>query len=587
MSTSTWTRGLAVAAAAALALPAIGSAGSGRHAATRSLRSHGPKSFTWFHWNERPSTTPGRSTASRGTVVIGLERMADVGAVREEYGLTHVQAIPALHAVQARTRLGTLVARARDDARIRYVSPVGERRHPLAMPNDPMLRTVDPGTTRPFEWQFAAAHVDRALELSPGSPHVLVGVLDTGVADVPDLAGKVDGRWGFADGATAPQEGDVGIDEVGHGTAVASLIAANVDDGFGMAGFGGASHVVSFRVDNRGWTDSVLAAGLMKLDSLGVRIINMSLGGNAPSGPILLDAIHKVAEDGVLLVAATGNNHGFVAYPAADLQPAGGKRSYGLAVGASDAGDAVASFSNYGSHLSLVAPGNYAGACSGVLVAIAPESQLDGSCYPNWTGGEGARYAYLPGTSFSSPEVAGVAALVWAARPELTNYQVADIIKQSARRPAGAWSPTLGCGILDAGAALELATDRAAWQGDGHAADEACAVGARSSVVWPDRTPPPTLRALPATGKRGAKTTLRYEAGEDTYAVAAALAVRRHGKTIERRTSRFTSVNPGEAYGFSWRSPKTGGRAAYTFCITLTNREGIASAPSCAPIDLR
>jgi subtilisin family serine protease len=72
----------------------------------------------------------------------------------------------------------------------------------------------------------------------------------------------------------------------------------------------------------------------------------------------------------------------------------------------------------------------------------------------------GAQYGYVSGTSFSAPEVAGVAALIWAARPELKNYQVADIIKQSARRDPGGWTPTMGCGVLDAGAALELATSR-------------------------------------------------------------------------------------------------------------------------------
>src|SRR6476659_1726724 len=118
MSTTTWTRGLAVAAAAALALPATGSAGSGRHPVPHGARARGSNSFTWFHWNRSPSSAP----ALGRTVVVGLERMADLGAVRDEYGLTHVQAIPALHAVQARVaRIETLAGHARDDARIRYV----------------------------------------------------------------------------------------------------------------------------------------------------------------------------------------------------------------------------------------------------------------------------------------------------------------------------------------------------------------------------------------------------------------------------------------------------------------------------------
>jgi subtilisin family serine protease len=246
---------------------------------------------------------------------------------------------------------------------------------------------------------------------------------------------------------------------LGHGTAVASLIAANVGDGFGMAGFGGASHLIT--IHEWAFTDVSTAATLMKLDSLGVRIVNMSFGGAALATPIMLDAIHKAAADGMLLVAAAGNSSHAVAHPAADVQPAGGVQSYGLAVGASDTHGNLTFFSNAGANLSLLAPGGDGGPCSGVLVAIAPLGNgFDDSCYPSWAGAGGAFYAYVSGTSFSAPEVAGIAALVWAARPELKNYQVADIIKQSARRDAGGWTPTMGCGVLDAGAALELAMSR-------------------------------------------------------------------------------------------------------------------------------
>jgi subtilisin family serine protease len=326
----------------------------------------------------------------------------------------------------------------------------------MAMQNDPLVWTVDPLTQLPYEWQFASSHVDRALDLSSGSPSIVVGTIDTGVADVPDLAGKVDQRW------TVSRKGRLTRDkrttvELAHGTAVASLIAANVGDGFGMAGFGGASHLIT--VHEWAFTDVSTAAALMKLDSLGVRIVNMSFGGDALETPIMLDAIHKAAVDGMLLVAAAGNSSHAVAHPAADLQPAGGVQSYGLAVGASDTHGNLAFFSNEGANLSLLAPGGDGDPCSGVLVAIAPLGDgFEGSCYPTWAGDGGAQYAYVSGTSFSAPEVAGVAALIWAARPELKNYQVADIIKQSARRNAGGWTPTMGCGALDAGAALELAT---------------------------------------------------------------------------------------------------------------------------------
>ena len=173
----------------------------------------------------------------------------------------------------------------------------------------------------------------------------MVGTIDTGVADVPDLAGKVDARWTVAQDGTLTRDPG-GNDVVGHGTAVASLIAANVDDGFGMAGFGGATHLIAVRA--QALTDTEVAVALMKLDRLGVRIVNMSFGEDAPEAPILRDAIHKAAADGMLLVAAAGNSAAEVAYPAADLQPPGGGPSYGLAVGATDVGGNLASFSNSG-----------------------------------------------------------------------------------------------------------------------------------------------------------------------------------------------------------------------------------------------
>jgi hypothetical protein len=76
-----------------------------------------------------------------------------------------------------------------------------------------------------------------------------------------------------------------------------------------------------------------------------------------------------------------------------------------------------------------------------------------------FTGQPGAGYAYSSGTSFAAPIVAGVAALLWAARPELQNFQVADLLMRSASRPVGAgWSPDRGWGVVNAARALELAT---------------------------------------------------------------------------------------------------------------------------------
>jgi subtilisin family serine protease len=446
----------------------------------------------WFHAHASARSLESRESRFGSKAVIGLESMQDLASLKATYRFEIVRAAPALHAAVVTVdaaQLHELLASAPTDPRVRYVSPPGPKRHVSNLPSDPLVQNVDPKTSLPYEWQFASAHLEHALDLTPGDAKVLVGVVDTGVDVVPDLRGKVDGLYDVDMFGTQPSGSPDGNDDYGHGTAVASLIAAASGDQFGMAGFGGAAHVVGVHAGARGsFSDSDVAFGLAKLDELGVRIVNLSLGASYPSSPILVDAIHKAASDGMLIVAAAGNDGSEVTWPAADLQRADGGRSYGLAVGATNQDGSLASFSNSGTHLSLVAPGNFAGDCSGVLVALPHTNMLSGGCYPQWTGPGGATYGYIAGTSFSSPEVAGVAALVWAARPELKNYQVADIIKQSAARPGGGgWNPTTGCGHLDAGAAVELALSRSAfeWAMSGTAFAAPCSADGNAPAEWP------------------------------------------------------------------------------------------------------
>ena len=186
----------------------------------------------------------------------------------------------------------------------------------------------------------------------------------------------------------------------------------------------------------------------------GAKIINMSFGGPM-SSPAEQSAIAYAAAHGVLLVAAAGNsgqNGNQPSYPAALLQPLGsnGVGGIGLAVAASNLSGARASFSNYGSYISLAAPGeNVFGALS---------SSADPNYWPRQSlpGSVSGSYGYGSGTSYSSPEVAGAAALVWAANPGLRATDVAGILKQSASGHGG-WNENTGYGILDAAAAVASA----------------------------------------------------------------------------------------------------------------------------------
>jgi len=294
------------------------------------------------------------------------------------------------------------------------------------------------------------------MNVSRGDPAIVVGVIDSGWAPVLDLAGKV------AEAYYWTNQGSDAFDREGHGTFVDSLIAANNDDGRGLGGFCGSCRLIVFR--DTQLTQISVASDIRYLADRGVRVMNLSFGGPGISSGVA-DALQYAINRGVLIVASSGNDGGpNVSYPAAYLQPANGALGYGIAVGASDINNNRASFSTWGSRLSLVAPGTYDSSCNigvaGALPTVA--SEIDPTCYFKWLDpGTGSRYAYLSGTSFSAPEVAGIAALVWAARPSLKNYELADILEKSASRPVGSgWSPTTGWGVVDAAAAVELATGR-------------------------------------------------------------------------------------------------------------------------------
>jgi subtilisin family serine protease len=137
-----------------------------------------------------------------------------------------------------------------------------------------------------------------------------------------------------------------------------------------------------------------------------------------------------------------------VEYPAALLQPVGsrGRGGIGLAVGATTLDGTRADFSNTGSYLSLAAPGY------NVFAAESGDSDWPRADLP-WS--SPGYYGWASGTSFAAPEVAGVAALVWAANPALDARSVAWVLEHSAT--GSGWSPELGWGSLDAAAAVRLA----------------------------------------------------------------------------------------------------------------------------------
>lgn len=214
----------------------------------------------------------------------------------------------------------------------------------------------------------------------------------------------------------------------GHGTAVASLIASNDPAAPGVAP---AAELVSIRVgDESGKADSfALAAGILAAVDCGVQIVNISMG-TTENNPLIEEAVAFAHEHNVLIVAASGNSEGADAtYPAAYPSV--------ISVGAVDASGEHLDFSNYGTYLSLTAPG-YA------LDTVWP----------------GNRYASISGTSASAPIVSGAIAATMSNGGGVTMSasKAAEIVMQYSNE-AGIPGPDseYGVGILDLGRVMSRA----------------------------------------------------------------------------------------------------------------------------------
>jgi len=267
----------------------------------------------------------------------------------------------------------------------------------------------------------------------------------------PDIAAKAPETWDVVH-----HRANV-VDKDGHGTFVSSLAAGSVDNNEGIAGFGGDAQLMMVKAVGAGdsFSDVDEAAAIVYAVDHGANIVNLSIGGEGTS-PLEQRAVEYAASHNVLLVAAAGNEYeegNPVEYPAAALQPIGskGQGGIGLSVAASTISGQRARFSNTGSQISLAAPGNHV---FGAVAAGTPRAWWPRSALPGSLAG---LYGWSSGTSFASPEVAGAAALVWAANPSLAATEVAGILKATASQ-RGKWAPGLGYGVIDVAAAVASAS---------------------------------------------------------------------------------------------------------------------------------
>ncbi|MDS4026505.1 MAG: S8 family peptidase [Candidatus Contendobacter sp.] len=309
-------------------------------------------------------------------------------------------------------------------------------RHILVVPNDPFYQ---------YQWHYPQINLPQAWDVTTGA-NTIVAVIDTGVVlSHPDLQGQLVAGYDFIKDPATAGDGD-GIDpnpdDPGdhydngsssfHGTHVTGTIAAATNNGVGVAGVAFGAKVMPLRAlgIGGGYDYDIeqavrFAAGLAN-DSGTVPpqradVINMSIGGTGFS-PGSQDVYDQARAAGVVVVAAAGNDGiDEKNYPAAFTGV--------IAVGAVDINKARAPYSNFGSWISVVAPGgntsqdvNGDGKPDGVLSTAASDS----------SGTRVDNYQIWQGTSMATPHMAGVIALMKAVAPSLTPQTIANLLTSGA-----------------------------------------------------------------------------------------------------------------------------------------------------------
>jgi len=369
-----------------------------------------------------PSSSPSASPEGGGRFAIGLAPDADPEAVARAVEARTGAAVESLAPIPALVVDGPRGASLVGLPGVRYVEPLVSRR--LAyVPTDPFV---------PRQWYLTRSRFYESWPALPPLRRAIVAVIDSGVdAGHPELDGRILDARSFVGGSAR-------VDTLGHGTFVAGLIAAWVDNGIGIAGLASSAELIVAKVvtsTRQIPIDAEVRAIRWAVDS-GARVINLSLGGvRDPLDPsrdrfsrLEADAIAYAVSKGVVVVAAVGNADDaprspwpYASYPAA--------LPHVLGVSAVAETGSVPRFSNRDRiYNDIAAPGERIfSLLPRSLTASFPTCVEQGysSCGPE-------EFRDAQGTSYAAPQVSAAAAVLLALLPGLRSEQVTAILQRTA-----------------------------------------------------------------------------------------------------------------------------------------------------------
>ncbi|AFZ69794.1 subtilisin-like serine protease (plasmid) [Deinococcus peraridilitoris DSM 19664] len=315
-------------------------------------------------------------------------------------------------------------------------------------------------TYYPYKWDAQMLNLPNAWNITTGAS-VTVAVVDSGIVSHPDLNSKLLPGYDFVSNLDNAGDGngvdndptDPGVNTSYHGTHVAGIIGASTNNGAGVSGVSWGARIVPVRVGGKLGIDkwdmmyaTYWAAG-GHLDGLPdnpnpAKVINLSLGGTGACSSVEQDLFNTLAQAGVVVVAAAGNEN----VSASTVAPANCDNV--ITVGAVGPDGKRAPYSNYGARVDVMAPGG-----NPQLRLTYGGTTVPGNVLSTVKNG----YDFMPGTSMAAPQVSGVAALLLGNEPGLTPTQVRARLKLTATPLSDAACGVIsgcGAGLVNAAAVL-------------------------------------------------------------------------------------------------------------------------------------